>query len=113
MDNILDEAGQSVSADALYGSDAEVNDVSAEMSGPDIAADDADAGGREAETVHSADVERLIAEAEERGYKRGRNENIAQLMEQPASVDPELNGLPSGGEAEVLILANIRPSVWD
>lgn len=58
------------------------------------------------------DIDRLIAEAELRGYMRGRNERIEQLMhpvESPADdgVDPDPDR-PS----EVLILNNLRESVW-
>lgn len=59
------------------------------------------------------DYERLIAEAEERGYRRGRNESIAELMEQPSSADPMLATPPTGSAPEILILNNIRPSIWE
>ena len=52
------------------------------------------------------DIDRLIAEAEERGYKRGRNESIQELMEQPAPAVSETE------QSEILILSNIRPSIW-
>lgn len=65
-----------------------------------------------ADNPPSDELERMLAEAEERGYKRGRNESIARLMEHPEQVDPELTGTPSGSDPEILILANIRPSIW-
>lgn len=59
------------------------------------------------------DVEKLLAEAEERGYLRGRNERIAELMEQPSAVDALLPDTVLPDEPEILILNNIRPSIWD
>lgn len=53
-------------------------------------------------------IEQLIAQAEQRGYLRGRNENIEALMHQsdtPARDEPQ----PS---SEIMILNNLRPSVW-
>lgn len=58
------------------------------------------------------DLEALLAAAEERGYLRGRNEQITKLMEVP----PELTttvGRPNGMESEILILNNLRSSIWD
>lgn len=68
---------------------------------------------QDVEATHAAELEQLIAEAEERGYKRGRNESISRLMEHPAKVDPEFNNMSGTSEPEILILANIRPSIWD
>lgn len=50
--------------------------------------------------------ERLIAEAEQRGYLRGRNEAITSRLDSPQLLEePEE---PEG----VSILGNLRPSVW-
>ena len=58
-----------------------------------------------------AEIERLIAEAEARGYERGRNEKIEtwlnegrSRMSTVASKEPE---------SEIMILNNMRKSVWD
>ncbi|MCM1448750.1 MAG: hypothetical protein NC082_00250 [Clostridiales bacterium] len=56
-------------------------------------------------------LESLLAEAEQRGYKRGRNENIAAMMERPSDSDPLLPDI--GPEPQVLILNNMRPSIWE
>ncbi|MBD5425847.1 MAG: hypothetical protein HDR45_06605 [Bacteroides sp.] len=49
------------------------------------------------------DLERLIAEAEERGYRRGREEASAEMA---AHQQPDES-------SEILILACQRPSIWD
>lgn len=56
------------------------------------------------------DIDRLIAEAEHRGYMRGRNESIEQLM-RPADAPADNSGEPDR-RTEVLILNNLRESVW-
>lgn len=60
------------------------------------------------------DVDRLVAEAEERGYLRGRNERIEELMKRPGVFEPSAEER-SGGDRqkpEVMILNNMRHSVW-
>lgn len=56
------------------------------------------------------DIDRLIAEAELRGYMRGRNERIEQLMHPVES--PADDGVDPDRPSEVLILNNLRESVW-
>lgn len=56
------------------------------------------------------DIDRLIAEAEHRGYMRGRNESIEQLMHSVES--PADDGVDRDRPSEVLILNNLRESVW-
>ena len=68
------------------------------------------------EPVHDGDVDRdtLIAEAEMRGYMRGRNERIEELMRQPGKCIPEQAPEPAGHNGrEILILNNMRGSVWN
>lgn len=65
----------------------------------------------ETDTVN--DLRQLIAQAEERGYLRGRNESIARLMERPSASDPSLPDISTAGCPQTLILNNIRPSIWD
>lgn len=58
----------------------------------------------------------LCNEAEQRGYLRGRNEKIEELMAQPGLFQPLTPASSSGsssGPSEVLILNNMRPSIWD
>lgn len=62
------------------------------------------------------DIEAMLAEAEQRGYLRGCNEQIETLMQQPDL----WHGTPAGSaartdddEPQILILNHIRPSVWD
>lgn len=53
------------------------------------------------------DIDALIAEAEERGRLKGRNEAIAEHMNRPALwQDPD-------ERAEVTILNDTRPCIWD
>lgn len=59
----------------------------------------------------SVDIEALIAEAEARGYERGRNEGIEAWMNEGRRgrvVAP----VPAA-ESEVMILNNMRRSVWE
>lgn len=70
------------------------------------------AGGTNAEAVTPTEVESLVAEAEQRGYVRGRNERIELEMHQP----PMWNGdVPESNERESQpsILNNMRRSVWE
>ena len=69
-------------------------------------------------------VDVMIAEAESRGYLRGRNERISELMRQPAvyerqsvPADSETSFLASDGdwtgESRPMILNNPHVSIWD
>lgn len=60
-----------------------------------------------------------IAEAERRGYLRGRNEALAERLAEPGLwemaddadfFEPDDSAEPRG---EVEVLRNIRPNVWD
>lgn len=62
------------------------------------------------------DIDRLIAEAEQRGYLRGRNEAIEETMASPALW--ENTRLTRAREMEEpdpasLFLSRLRPDVWD
>lgn len=69
------------------------------------------------------DIEARIAEAENRGYLRGRNERIAELMRQPAlferQASPSARDAPGGiaadspADSQPMILNNPRVSIWD
>lgn len=61
--------------------------------------------------VNESEVERLIAEAEARGYERGRNENIEAWMNEGRS--GRQNASHEVAENEVMILNNMRRSVWE
>lgn len=61
--------------------------------------------------VTEAEVERLIAEAEARGYERGRNENIEAWMNEGRA--GRQNASHEVAENEVMILNNMRRSVWE
>lgn len=64
----------------------------------------------------SEEVRAMLAEAEQRGYMRGRNESIEQLMRQPGMMEPlavaeEGATIPDDNPPQVL--SRIRPSIWD
>lgn len=62
----------------------------------------------------AAEVEAKIAEAEHRGYLRGLNERAERLMQRPAV--GEANSEQKAEyhtDDEVMILNNIRKSIWD
>lgn len=62
-------------------------------------------------TDDADNVERLIAEAEARGYERGRSEGIeAWLQEGRSKVPMATRNEP---ESEVMILNNMRKSMWE
>ena len=59
---------------------------------------------------------RQLAEAEQRGYLRGRNESIEQLMREPAPLErpsAPLRPAAESGESAPMILNNPRVSIWD
>lgn len=58
-----------------------------------------------------AEIERLLAEAEARGYERGRNEKIETWMNEGRGKVPSLVSKES--ENEIMILNNMRKSVWE
>ena len=58
------------------------------------------------------DIDRMVNEAEARGYLRGRNEAVEALMNRPARqkpTDPD----DDDGDDPVMILREMRRSVWD
>ena len=57
-------------------------------------------------------AEELIAEAEERGYRRGLNERIEREMSLPG-VWESGHEPPADGTATVTILSSPRRSIWD
>lgn len=73
------------------------------------------------EPAPAIDVDALVAEAEERGYRRGINEAIERQMNGPALFDDlarrrNAGQQPTADEADSLasgFLTGIRPGVWD
>lgn len=63
------------------------------------------------------EMEKLLAEAEERGYLRGRNESIGRLMREPGALERPLAqeepGSSDRGDGSPMILSNPRVSIWD
>lgn len=60
-------------------------------------------------------IKSLIDEAEQRGYMRGRNESIEELMRRPGMMErmPEERSADPSADSEPLILSNRRISIWD
>ena len=67
------------------------------------------------ETTPLPDIASLLAEAEERGYLRGRNEKIAMEMRSPSLWETmrEPEHKSDREKPQPLILNHLRPSVWD
>jgi hypothetical protein len=72
--------------------------------------------------LSAAEVEQRVAEAEERGYLRGRNEQIEQLMHSPgvfqrvADTDGGVAaaaGNFADNDSEIMVLSHPRVSIWD
>lgn len=68
------------------------------------------------------DVGRLVAEAEQRGYMRGVNEQLSKLMEQPTLYEDlarrknKSRSLPDESDEDPLtsrFLSDIQPGIWD
>lgn len=94
MENITEQQSA-----AIYGGNAETHGVP-EASTPPEAASQPEVEQPDAE------VEALIAEAEQRGYLRGRNEAAAEMMNRPGMWQPT--------EPKVTtFLSGLRPGVWD
>lgn len=64
---------------------------------------------------NSLDIEALIAEAEQRGYLRGLNERAERQLQRPSvgSAPEQEHREYTAENNEVMILNNIRKSVWD
>lgn len=58
-------------------------------------------------------VERMVKDAEERGYLRGRNEAVDALMERPGCGKLSECTDEDDGEDAVMILREMRRSVWE
>lgn len=73
------------------------------------------AAGNDSGMVKLSEIEALVAEAEERGYLRGRNESIERLMRRPGILEQEpwQRETYVQPETEPMILNNPRVSIWD
>lgn len=60
-------------------------------------------------------LEQQLTEAEERGYRRGLNEQIEQKMQEPATWEAPVEQafLPATPDDSFQILANTHKSIWD
>lgn len=69
-----------------------------------------------AEQQQGVDVEKLIAEAEARGYRRGLDERASAAMRSPRLWENSRRyeqERDDGDDAASDFLANVRPGVWD
>ncbi|MDE6438577.1 MAG: hypothetical protein K2L62_02865 [Muribaculaceae bacterium] len=87
-----------------------------ELAGPQDG-DEPEAEARdEAPAALPADWEAQLAEAEQRGYMRGRNESIERLMKAPAMyerADPAHSGEGDGAHGADQFLARRKVSIWN
>lgn len=109
-----DESGDG--ADAA--SDATGDELTEAEAGLKAEADgeaEADVEAEAGAMVSGVEIERLIAEAEARGYERGRHEGIEAWMRE--GVAERCDGRrvigDDVGDSEVMILNNMRRSVWE
>lgn len=66
-------------------------------------------GGKDTDSAD--DIDALIAEAEARGYQRGRNEKIEEWINEGRRGREGRRNAPA--ESEVMILNNMRKSIWE
>ncbi len=72
--------------------------------------------GQTSPPVPDIDIDRLVAEAEQRGYLRGRNEAISEAMTtRPLWENSRLSEARALEQPDPasLFLSRIRPDVWD
>lgn len=79
--------------------------IPAEEAAPETAGETAP----EAPTVD----EKALADAEQRGYLRGRNERIEELMRAPAPLSRRQAPIAAAADSEPMILSTPRISIWD
>lgn len=101
-DDVRDDADVKPNEDAANPADEIVDDSPEDNAAP--------AGPPRGEPV---DIDALIAEAEERGYRRGREAGIEAWMKEGAVGLPATDARSGNATAEVMILNNMRRSVWD
>lgn len=101
VEDVAEAVGESeTEADAVREADVEIMDVSPEEN-----------AGNVSDETEAADIDRLIAEAEARGYERGRTEGIEAWMNEGRRGRTPRGEEPA--ESEVMILNNMRRSVWE
>lgn len=62
--------------------------------------------------MEETELQQRIAEAEQRGYRRGLNEQIASKMQEPAMWEGKTPD-PAPTPHEFQILASPRKSIWE
>lgn len=65
------------------------------------------------EVLTPEELEQMVRDAEERGYLRGRNEAVDALMERPGCRKPTDGTDENEEEDAVMILREMRRSVWE
>ena len=99
VDDVIEAVGEAQS-ETEREADAEVMDVSPEGD-----------AGNDSDEIEATDIDMLIAEAEARGYERGRTEGIEAWMNEGRKSRTPRREEPA--ESEVMILNNMRRSVWE
>lgn len=112
MENGLEEQDEITAVETADGVAEETVTEAEEQVKPEEEAETAIEEGTAApaEPEEAVDVEALIAEAEARGYERGRNEKIEAWMNEGRNGRPAVS---AAHESEVMILNNMRKSVWE
>lgn len=91
-------------------------DASEQRAAPANEADRSGAQPPAADDSQGSTLEARLAEAEQRGYLRGRNESIAQLMRQPGMFErmPDARAIDTDvSDSEIMVLTRERVSIWD
>ncbi len=65
------------------------------------------------QTEQTPSLEQQLAEAEERGYRRGLNEQIESKMQEPGMWESPGAPEPPAPPEEFQILGNRRQSIWE
>lgn len=94
-------------AAAIYGGSSEVSENSENS--------EVSENSENSENSGSPDLAELLAQAEQRGYLRGRNEAAEEMMNRPTMWQPTEAQSPAHRMAAVAdnFLSGLRPGVWD
>lgn len=119
---LSEQASESYSADTEVSSEQsiEISSGDAEISSEQISessstqnVETSDTSNQSSEMVAKEEVEKMLKEAEERGYLRGKNEQIEKIMEKPSIFSQQPFSEESGDISELLILKKLRKSKWE
>lgn len=108
------EATETAKTTETTATDAPPSEEAAAETPESIPAEEAapETAGETAPEVPTVD-EKALAEAEQRGYLRGRNERIEELMRAPAPLSRRQAPTAAAADSEPMILSTPRVSIWD